>query len=130
MAATGVADQPLAAIEEPLDLVRISLDERIYVKLRNDRELKGRLHVSLRDTSLWMQAGVFTRLSVCPANMLMGSEKVMVICTDCISYVAPHSASAFFSLAWPDYPLLKVPGICKTMATPSLMYFYFWSLPA
>lgn len=50
MAATGVADQPLAAIEEPLDLVRISLDERIYVKLRNDRELKGRLHVSLRDT--------------------------------------------------------------------------------
>ena len=44
MAAT--LDQPLAAIEEPLDLVRISLDERIYVKLRNDRELKGRLHVS------------------------------------------------------------------------------------
>ena len=43
MAAT---DQPLAAIEEPLDLVRISLDERIYVKLRNDRELKGRMHVS------------------------------------------------------------------------------------
>lgn len=44
MAATN--EQPLAAIEEPLDLVRISLDERIYVKLRNDRELKGRLHVS------------------------------------------------------------------------------------
>ena len=44
MAAT--LDQPLAAIEEPLDLVRISLDERVYVKLRNDRELKGRLHVS------------------------------------------------------------------------------------
>ena len=45
MAAT---DQPLAAIdsEEPLDLVLISLDERIYVKLRNDRELKGRMHVS------------------------------------------------------------------------------------
>ena len=50
MAATGVADQPLAAIEEPLDLVRISLDERIYVKLRNDRELKGRLHVSMPST--------------------------------------------------------------------------------
>ena len=47
MAATGTVDQPLAAIEEPLDLVRISLDERVYVKLRNDRELKGRLHVSL-----------------------------------------------------------------------------------
>ncbi|KAI8056891.1 hypothetical protein BDF22DRAFT_740399 [Syncephalis plumigaleata] len=28
----------------PLDLVRLSLDERIYVKLRGDRELQGRLH--------------------------------------------------------------------------------------
>ncbi len=32
-------------IEEPLDLIKLSLDERIYVKMRNDRELKGRLHV-------------------------------------------------------------------------------------
>ncbi|KAI9354887.1 hypothetical protein DFJ73DRAFT_826693 [Zopfochytrium polystomum] len=31
-------------IGEPLDLVRLSLDERIYVKMRGDRELKGRLH--------------------------------------------------------------------------------------
>ena len=31
-------------VEEPLDLVRLSLDERIYVKLRNGRELRGRLH--------------------------------------------------------------------------------------
>ena len=28
-----------------LDLVRLSLDERVFVKLRGDRELKGRLHV-------------------------------------------------------------------------------------
>ncbi|KAL9959863.1 hypothetical protein ACROYT_G033227 [Oculina patagonica] len=31
-------------VEEPLDLIRLSLDERIYVKLRNDRELRGKLH--------------------------------------------------------------------------------------
>ncbi|XP_064399885.1 U6 snRNA-associated Sm-like protein LSm3 [Halichondria panicea] len=31
-------------VEEPLDLVRLSLDERVYVKMRNDRELKGKLH--------------------------------------------------------------------------------------
>ena len=36
-----VAEQPEV---QPLDLVRLSLDERIYVKLRNDRELRGRLH--------------------------------------------------------------------------------------
>ena len=38
--------QAVSTVEEPLDLVRLSLDERIYVKMRNDRELKGRLHVS------------------------------------------------------------------------------------
>lgn len=33
-------------MKEPLDLIRLSLDEKIYVKLRNDRELRGVLHVS------------------------------------------------------------------------------------
>lgn len=33
-------------VKEPLDLIRLSLDERIYVKMRNERELRGRLHVS------------------------------------------------------------------------------------
>jgi len=36
------------AVEEPLDLVRYSLDERVFVKMRNDRELRGKLHVSYR----------------------------------------------------------------------------------
>lgn len=40
--------QQAVAVEEPLDLVRLSLDERIFVKLRNSRELKGRLHVSIK----------------------------------------------------------------------------------
>ncbi len=35
-----------ATVKEPLDLIRLSLDEKIYVKLRHDREIKGRLHVS------------------------------------------------------------------------------------
>lgn len=34
-------------IEEPLDLIKLSLDEKIYVKMRNDRELRGRLHVTI-----------------------------------------------------------------------------------
>lgn len=35
------------SFSEPLDLVRLSLDEVVFVKLRGDRELKGRLHVRL-----------------------------------------------------------------------------------
>mmetsp|Transcript_36273 Transcript_36273/g.43808 ORF Transcript_36273/g.43808 Transcript_36273/m.43808 type:complete len:100 (-) Transcript_36273:508-807(-) len=31
-------------VKEPLDLIRLSLDERIYVKCRGDRELRGKLH--------------------------------------------------------------------------------------
>lgn len=34
-----------STVSEPLDLVRLSLDEVVFVKLRGDRELKGRLHV-------------------------------------------------------------------------------------
>ncbi|KAL8967341.1 MAG: hypothetical protein Q9197_005484 [Variospora fuerteventurae] len=42
MAEIGDGDQ--VAVSEPLDLVRLSLDEIVFVKLRGDRELKGRLH--------------------------------------------------------------------------------------
>ncbi|EKM59814.1 uncharacterized protein PHACADRAFT_170423 [Phanerochaete carnosa HHB-10118-sp] len=33
-----------AAIQEPFDLIRLSLSERVFVKLRGDRELSGILH--------------------------------------------------------------------------------------
>ena len=33
-----------STITEPLDLIRLSLDEQVYVKMRGGRELKGRLH--------------------------------------------------------------------------------------
>ncbi|CAO1617292.1 unnamed protein product [Parajaminaea phylloscopi] len=34
----------LTPISEPFDLLRLSLSERVYVKLRGDRELRGTLH--------------------------------------------------------------------------------------
>lgn len=34
-------------VNEPLDLVRLSLNEIVFVKLRGDRELQGRLHVCI-----------------------------------------------------------------------------------
>lgn len=40
-------EEPAAgSVSEPLDLVRLLLDEVVFVKLRGDRELKGRLYVS------------------------------------------------------------------------------------
>ncbi|KAI6708884.1 U6 snRNA-associated Sm-like protein LSm3 [Diplocarpon mali] len=37
-------DDGASAPAEPLDLVRLCLDEVVFVKLRSDRELKGKLH--------------------------------------------------------------------------------------
>ena len=37
-------ETPPLIMEEPLDLIKLSIDERVYVKCRNDRELRGRLH--------------------------------------------------------------------------------------
>ena len=34
-----------SVVSEPIDLVRLSLDERIHVKMRGDRDLRGKLHV-------------------------------------------------------------------------------------
>lgn len=50
-----------ANVSEPLDLVRLLIDEFVFVKLRGDRELKGRLHVR--------RSLVFRRLS-CLGNVL------------------------------------------------------------
>jgi len=36
---------PPIDVKEPLDLIKLSLEERIYVKMRNERELRGKLHV-------------------------------------------------------------------------------------
>lgn len=40
-----MADDADATVREPLDLIKLSLDEVILVKLRGRRELRGRLHV-------------------------------------------------------------------------------------
>ncbi|KAI1435145.1 like-Sm domain-containing protein [Xylaria sp. CBS 124048] len=39
-----VEEGPTGSVSEPLDLVRLLLDEVVSVKLRGDRELKGRLY--------------------------------------------------------------------------------------
>lgn len=46
------------SVNEPFDLIRLSLSEKVYVKLRGDRELRGTLHVSLSGaTMIWRQGG-------------------------------------------------------------------------
>lgn len=59
------AEEEPSSVSEPLDLVRLSLDEIVFVKLRGDRELKGRLHVrSLQNAS--------KRLGLIRSNLFIG----------------------------------------------------------
>ncbi|KAI9720966.1 MAG: U4/U6-U5 snRNP complex subunit lsm3 [Chrysothrix sp. TS-e1954] len=50
MADKGQPDGDEDSVQEPLDLVRLFLDEVVFVKLRGDRELKGRLHRTAPET--------------------------------------------------------------------------------
>jgi len=60
MASPEVEDPSAGAnpVNEPLDLVRLSLNEVVFVKLRGDRELQGRLHVRTtgrKNVRMWEQ---------------------------------------------------------------------------
>ena len=44
-AADALGQEEDVTVKEPLDLVRLSLDEHVFVKMKGDRELRGKLHV-------------------------------------------------------------------------------------
>jgi len=44
-------------IERPLDIIRLCLDERVVVRLKGSRELKGKLFVSTLDCGLPLNLG-------------------------------------------------------------------------
>ena len=67
-AASGPA--PVGAVSEPFDLIRLSISERVYVKLRGDRELRGTLHVS--------QPPSFPALVRCLAFRVRGASEYSV----------------------------------------------------
>lgn len=53
-----------ATVETPLDLVRLSLDERVYVKTKGGRELRGRLHAYDIHMNMVLGEAVETRTTV------------------------------------------------------------------
>ena len=68
-----MASEEESAVKEPLDLIRLSLDERIYVKLRSDRELRGKLHVLLSLSLLFFFFGLWSWSYACAVFVLYES---------------------------------------------------------
>ena len=71
-------------VNEPLDLVRLSLNEVVFVKLRGDRELKGRLHVRSTTTT---QGNANWKLTIFQAydshcNLVLGEVEETVYVVD------------------------------------------------
>jgi len=63
-----------AQIAEPFDLIRVSLSERVFVKLRGDRELRGVLHVRPLSLSLALCSTVHRTDSHCtPSRLTMAT---------------------------------------------------------
>lgn len=65
---------------EPLDLVKLLLDEMVFVKLRGDRELKGRLHVRIKPADLSARMLTFSKLQAYDShcNLVMGEVEETV----------------------------------------------------
>ena len=67
-------------MEEPLDLIRLSIDERVYIKCRGDRELRGKLHVrttndkeiTYMQIDVWIKGGDI-RCSHCSCSSFFAS---------------------------------------------------------
>ena len=83
-----MASEEESAVKEPLDLIRLSLDERIYVKLRSDRELRGKLHVLLSLSLLFFFFG-------------LGLGLMLVLC---LYYTSPRVLFAYFT----DLGVIKI----------------------
>lgn len=37
----------MSGVTEPLDMIKLSIDELIYIKMKGERELRGKLHVNI-----------------------------------------------------------------------------------
>ena len=83
-----MASEEESAVKEPLDLIRLSLDERIYVKLRSDRELRGKLHVLL---------SLSLSLSLLFFFFGLGLGLMLVLC---LYYTTPRVLFAYFTDLW------------------------------
>lgn len=65
-------DSSAPGIQEPFDLIRLSLSERVFVKLRGDRELTGILHVREPPPSVVHTPKSFNGMTIGDTRHMMG----------------------------------------------------------
>ncbi|KAF9481816.1 Sm-like ribonucleoprotein [Pholiota conissans] len=71
-------DASVTGIQEPFDLIRLSLSERVFVKLRGDRQLTGILHAYDGHMNLIMSDVEETIMLVDPEGATNGRSVINV----------------------------------------------------
>mmetsp|Transcript_28699 Transcript_28699/g.92396 ORF Transcript_28699/g.92396 Transcript_28699/m.92396 type:complete len:93 (+) Transcript_28699:20-298(+) len=82
---------------EPLDLIRLSIDERIYVKCKGDRELRGKLHAYDQHLNMVLSDVEETITTICKddetqeefTNTKKRQVDMLFVRGDCTILVAP-----------------------------------------
>ena len=93
-------DTSSAGIQEPFDLIRLSLNERVFVKLRGDRELTGVLHVCPSHDQ------VLSRLTLCyqaydgHMNLILSAVEETILIVEPAEGVPNSQGSVNVSLAY------------------------------
>lgn len=112
------------AVEQPLDLVRLALDETIRVKMRGDRELRGKLHVSssarIRFNAVPTQTTVSNTCSRQAfdqhLNMILGDVEETVTSSE----VDQETYEEIIKTSRRNIPMLFVRGDCVILISPPL----------
>ena len=87
------------AVREPFDLIRLALDERVCVKLRGDREARGRLHAYDQHV-----------------NMILGDVEEVITSAE----VDEETFEEFTKTTKRNVPFLFVRGDAVTLVSPPL----------
>jgi len=88
---TDVLTMPEMGVNEPFDLIRLSLSERVLVKLRGDREIRGILHAYDGHMNLIMGDVEETIYDVQVAEDTGAESVVVCLCTN-LTFVRLSSA--------------------------------------
>lgn len=114
-----------AVVEQPLDLIRLAIDEVVRVQMRGDRQLRGKLHVRYSSTNSWRsepsQSTDQSSLHRSQAfdqhlNMILGDVDETLTTTE----VDPETLEQLVKTTKRRIPMLFVRGDCVILISPPL----------
>ena len=112
------------AIREPLDLIRLSLDENVFVKLRGDRELRGKLVAYDQHMNLVL-SGAEEKLQVvevdgAPIRAYSAPSALTAPPTAPLRSAAEETSEEITTTAQRSFPILFVRGDGVILVSPPL----------